>query len=514
RLGYGELATAAAALPPLAEAPPLKDSKAFRLIGRGVRRVDGPAIVTGSARYGLDVRLPGMRFAAVARCPVLGGSAGRVDEAPARALPGVLAVARVSTGVAVIAESTWAALRGRDALAVAWDEGPRRDFDSAHYRARLEAAARAGGGRVTRREGEGADALARAPRSLEALYAYPFQTHAPIEPANSVAHVQEGRCEIWSPTQNPERIRTEAAALLGVPPEAVRVNVTLLGGGFGRRLGVDYALEAVEASRAARAPVMLVFSREDDTRHGFFQPASAHHLRAAIGERGAPIAWTHAKAGYLQNLFGRPTPDDLKGPDFWRVASHGAYDIPYEIADLETSYVEVEAPVPNGPYRSVFAPSCVFARECFLDELAHAAGRDPLELRLALLGGGRVERPGPLAIDRPRLARVLRLAAEKAGWGGPLPPGRGRGIAATIYHEDTFVAQVVEAEVSGGRVRARRVVCAVDAGTIVNPRDAEAQVEGGIIFGLSTALGGEITFRGGRCEQSGYGDYPIVRIDE
>ncbi len=513
RLGYGELATAAAALPLPTTTPPLKDPKRFRIVGTRVRRVDGPRIVTGAAGYGLDVRVPGMRFATIARCPVFGGSVARVDDARARAVPGVRAVARVSTGVAVIADSTWAAMKGRDALAIAWDEGPNREFDSTSYRERLEAASKTGG-HPTRREGEGAAALARAARRLDATYVYPFQAHLPVEPANSVADVRADRCEIWSPTQNPDRIRTEAAALLKLPPEAVRVNVTLVGGAFGRRLGVDYALEAVEASRAAGAPVQVVWSREDDTRHGFYQPASVHWVRGGLDAKGDLVAWAHTKAGYLQNFLGRPSAEDLADPGFWQIPSWGVYDIPYSIPNVETSYVELEAPIPNGPWRSVFSPSSTFARESFVDELAHAAGRDPLEFRLAMLKDSRMVRAGELTLDQGRLAKVLRLAAEKAGWGGPLPKGWGRGIAANIYDQDTFVAYVVEASVDGGRIRARRVVCAADPGTVVNPAGAEAQIEGGIVFALSTALGGEITFKGGRCEQSGFGDCPVLRMDE
>jgi isoquinoline 1-oxidoreductase beta subunit len=237
-------------------------------------------------------------------------------------------------------------------------------------------------------------------------------------------------------------------------------------------------------------------------------------MRGGLDAKGSLVAWTHVKAGYLQNFLGRPSADVLADPDFWRVPSWGAFDIPYSIPHVETSYVEVEAPVANGPWRSVFSPGCTFARESFLDELAHAAGRDPLELRLELLRDARMVKAGGLTLDQARLARVLRLAAEKAGWGRPLPKGRGRGVAANIYDGDTYIAYVAEVSVEGGRVRVRRVVCAADPGAVVNPAGAEAQIEGGIVFGLSTALGGEITIRGGRVEQAGFGDYHVLRIDE
>jgi isoquinoline 1-oxidoreductase beta subunit len=517
RLGYGDLAAAAAAVP-VPQNPPLKDPKQFRIVGTRVPRYDGPQIVVGSARFGLDVRVPGMKRATIARCPVLGGKVGRFDDRKARAVPGVRAVVAVSTGVAVVADTTWAALEGRKALEVTWDEGPNRAFASGAYREQLATAARGTGqgmpGKPTRREGQGAAALAGAATKLDALYTYPFQVHAPIEPANAVADVRRDRCEIWAPTQNPDRIRTDAAALLGLAPDAVRVNVTLLGGAFGRRLGIDYAIEAVEVSRAAGAPVQVVWSREDDTRHGFFQPASAHYVRGGLDASGKLVAWTHTKAGYLQNLFGRPPADQLADPDFWQIPSWGVYDIPYSIANIETAYVEVEAPVPNGPWRAVFSPGSTFARECFLDELAHAARRDPLAFRLDLLSPGRTVQAGGLALDQGRLARVLTLAGEKAGWGTPLPKGWGRGVAANIYDGDTYIAYVVEASVEAGRVRARRVVCACDPGAVVNPLGAEAQIEGGILFGLSTAIGGEITIRDGRVEQSSFDDYPVVRMDE
>jgi isoquinoline 1-oxidoreductase beta subunit len=237
-------------------------------------------------------------------------------------------------------------------------------------------------------------------------------------------------------------------------------------------------------------------------------------MRGGLDERGTLVAWAHTKAGYLQDLFGRPPAEEMTGQSFWADQSWGCYDIPYSIPNIETAYTEVIAPVPNGPWRSVYSPSSTFARESFLDELAHAAGRDPLQLRLDLLKDGRTVRAGELTLDQGRLARVLRVAAEKAGWGSPLPKGWGRGVAANIYDQDTFIAYVVEASVEGGRVRARRVVCAADPGTVVNPAGAEAQIEGGMTFGLSTALCGEITFRGGRCEQSSFRDYPVLRIDE
>lgn len=514
RATYGDLATAAAKVPvPKPEDVPLKDPKAFRIVGTRVRRVDGPAIVAGTAVYGMDVRVPGMKTAVIARCPVLGGSLETFDAARTRKITGVRDVVRVSTGIAVVADTTWAAIRGREALDVSWDEGPNRAFDSTAYAAELEAAARRAGV-VTRREGEGAAALAKGARSIEALYTYPYQVHAPVEPANCVADVRKDSCEIWAPTQAPDTIREQVAARFGIPPERVRVHVTLLGGAFGRRLGIDYALEAAETSKAIGAPAHLVWTREDDTRNGFFQPSSAHLLRGAIDASGNPVAWAHTKASFPHSAFGAPSAAELQSSEYLRDSAWGAYDVPYSIPNIETSYVPVASPVPTGPWRSVYSPSCTFARESFVDEMAHAAGRDPLAFRLALLAKDRTVRAGELTLDQGRLARVLELAAEKAGWDKPLPKGWGRGIAANIYDQDTFIAYVVEVSHEGGRVRVRRVVCAADPGVIVNPNGAEAQIEGGIMFGLSTALCGEITIRKGRVEQSSYADYPVMRIDE
>jgi isoquinoline 1-oxidoreductase subunit beta len=532
RLGFGELAAEAARLPiPVDVAlkelgPPTEHPSAslipgrpgaprwgqLTLIGQRLPRIDGPAIVTGGARFGIDTRVPGMRFAAVERPPVLGGSVASWDASEARRIRGVRAVVQVPSGVAVIADSTWAALRGREALRVTWNDGPGARFDGAGFRAQLAGAARQAGV-ITRKEGDARRAL-RAGRRLDALYEYPFQAHAPVEPMNGIADVRADRAELWVPTQAAGRAREKVATALGLPVDRVAVNVPLVGGGFGRRLGVDDAVEAAQVGRAAGEPVQVLWSRQDDFRHGHFQPASAHHMVGALDGKGRPIAWSHTKAGSYLSVLDPPTAEERVSPSYWRDSSWGAYDIPYSIRAIETAYVLVDSPVPSGPWRSVYSPSCTFARESFLDEMAHAAGADPLRFRLDLLEPGRIVQAGSLKLDQGRLRNVLQIAADKAGWGKPLPGGQGRGVACNIYDGETCLAYVAEVSLEAGQLRVHRVVCAVDCGIVINPSGVEAQIEGGIAFALSTLLGGEITIRNGRVEQSSYRDYPVVRMDQ
>lgn len=517
RLGYGELVEAASKLPVPAN-PPLKDPKDYTIIGTRRLRMDGRPIVTGTATFGLDVRLPGMRFATILRSPVLGGRIAKYDGARAMAVAGVRAVIPVSAGlaagVAVVADSTWAAFRGRDVLDVSWDDGPNAAFDGKAFRATLEQSSRTTG-IVTRKDAVAPGATAAAARTIEASYEYPFQAHATLEPMNCTAHVGAGRCDIWAPTQAPDRIRERVAKIIGQPVEAITVHVTLSGGGFGRRLGVDYALEAAEVSMAVKAPVQVIWSRADDMRHGHFQPASAHRMEGSLDAKGAPVAWKHTKAGSYLSILGAPTAEERVTPKYWADASWGAFDNPYSIPALETAYVPVDSPVPTGPWRAVYSPSCSFARESFLDELANAAGRDPLEFRVSLLEPARTFKAGNLTIDQGRLRNVLLLAADKAQWARRLPAGWGRGIAANVYDGDTCLAYVAEVSIGkDGSIRVERMVCAVDCGIVVNPGGVEAQIEGGIAFGLSTVLGGEITIRKGRVEQSSFRDYPVIRMDQ
>ena len=513
RRSFGALASAAAreAAP---KEPVLKDARDFRIVGTPVLRVDGPDIVTGKATYGLDARVPFLAFAAVARCPVAGGRARRFDASKARAIPGVLKVAEVSTGVAVVATSTWAALSGRDALDVDWDEGPNASLTTAELVRRLDAAAVSGKAHGSRREGDVEAALAGSATRLSATYRDAFQAHASVEPQNAIARFADGACEIWAPTQNPQRVQREAAMLLGIPPEKVKVHVTLIGGGFGRRLGADYAVEAAEVARAADRPVQVVWSRKDDFEHDWLHPAGRADLEAGLDASGRIVAWKHRFASLHLSMFGPFDPNNVDEPD---VDPWGGYDTPYDVPNLLSEWIAVASPIRTGAWRSVEYPANVFARECFLDEIALSTGKDPLALRRSLLTGS-----FPWAsrrVDRSRLAAVLDLAASKAGWGQPLPerPGRrsGRGIACNVYHGRTLLAHVAEVSV-GGRddVRVHRIVTAADCGQVVNPLGIRGQVESGIAWGLSYALKGEVTIEKGRVAQKSFRDFPVLGVAE
>jgi isoquinoline 1-oxidoreductase beta subunit len=515
-LSFGDLAAAAARLP-VPKEPALKDTKDFTLVGHPVRRVDGPKIVSGSATYGLDIHVPGMRKAVVARSPVFGGKPRHWDADAARAVPGVREIIAIPTGIAVVADDTWSAIAGREALAVEWDDGPHARDSTESYWQRLEAAL-AAGGKATRSEGDAEAAMAGAARRLHATYRYPFQAHATLEPMNCAAEVRSDGCEIWVGTQAPNEAQKDVAKLLGFKPEQVRINVTLLGGGFGRRLGYDYVIEAVELARKISGPVQIVWTREDDMRHDFFQPAALHDLSAGLDGTGRPIAWIHRNATYHLSMFGPFQPND---PDLYDGSPWGAYDVPYAIPAIRVEFAPLEAPVCTGAWRSVEYPSGVFARESFLDEIAAATGRDPVALRLDLIPSPGTVKLRTITLDNgDRLRNVLRIAAEKAGWGEPFERVRGgrrwgRGIACNIYHRQTVVAQVAEVSVGKqGDVRVHRVVCAIDCGQAVNPLGVEAQVESGVLWGLSATLRGRITFKNGRAEQSTYEDFPVMRLNE
>jgi isoquinoline 1-oxidoreductase subunit beta len=509
KLGYGDLAEAAAKLP-LPQDPPLKNPADYRRLGQRTPRFDGPAIVTGKAVYGLDVRRPGQRFAAVLRCPVPGGQPLAWDEGRARAVRGVKAVVKVPTGLAVVADSTWAALKGREALAagVRWEEGPARDFSSGALEAKLRAAL-GGPADEARQVGDVEKALSAAARVLEAEYAFPYQAHATIEPMNATVQLQEGAAELWTGTQSPNKAQATAAAALGLQPEQVKVNVALLGGGFGRRLGTDFSTEAAHVAQAAGGgPVQVLWDREDDFRHDLHHPASLHRLRAGLDGSGAPTAWAHriAAPSILRSWMG-----GQKAPTQALAEANGALDLPYAIPAIRVDYAEVEAPTPLGWWRGIEIVPNVFARECFLDELAHASGRDPLQLRLDLLGDQGLVKFGRDEADLRRLKRVLQVAAEKAGWGRRLAAGRGLGLACHAYDGRTYAAQVAEVSVERGRLRVHKVTCAVDCGLVLNPSGLEAQVEGGIAFGLS-ALFTQITWEKGRTVQTGFQDFPLLRL--
>ncbi len=511
RLGYGDLAEAAAKLP-VPKNPPLKNRADFRLLGQRTPRYDGPAIVTGKAIFGLDVRRPGQRFAAVLRCQVPGGRPKTWDDARAKAVRGVKAVVQVPTGLAVIADSTWAAFRGREALATTttWDEGKGRTFNSAALEAKSRAAL-TGPADEARKEGDAEKALAAAARILEAEYSFPYQAHATVEPMNTTVQIGQDGAELWTGSQSPNTAQSTAATALGFKPERLKVNVALIGGGFGRRLGTDFSTEAVQVAKAAGGgPVQVVWDREDDFRHDLFHPATLHRLRAGLSASGALMAWTHRIAG---PAILRSWLNGQKSPAQASAEANGALDIPYAIPAITVDFAEVEAPTPLGWWRGIEIVPNVFARECFLDEVAHALGRDPLQLRLELLGDRGLVKFGRDEADIRRLKKVLQVAAEKAGWGRKLPAGHGLGLACHAYDGRSYAAEVAEVSVAKGQLRIHKITCAVDCGFAVNPAGLEAQVEGGIIFGLS-ALFTQITWDKGRTVQTGFQDFPLLRLGD
>ncbi len=526
KLTYGQLANAAAKQK-IPENPPLKDPKDFRLIGTRVKRTDGAAIVTGRATFGIDVRLPEMLQAVVARSPYFGGQATRVDSSKALAVPGVRHVVPVSTGitpgVAVVADHTWAAMKGRDVLQVEWEPGPHAEFDSNIFIRQMEdKLSQKEDGYFVRGDGDARKAIETASQQLEGVYEFPFQAHAPLETMNCVADVRAGRCEVWVPTQAPEVALSQTAKLLGIPESAVTIHVTLLGGGFGRRLFADYVPEAVEVSRAIGKPVQLFWTRADDMRFGFFHPADIEHIRGGLDGKGKPVAWIQRSVGSDLSMFGGPSEEEKKNPRhyFNDGSPWGSFDNPYNFPHLKADFIPFNSPVPTGPWRAVEYPPTVFARESFIDEMAHAAAKDPLQFRLNLLQPGDVLSIGDAKIDRARLVRVLLLAAEKADWKRSLPHSKdrlcGRGIACNVYDSDCYIAQV--AEVSVGRrgydIQVHRVICAVDCGLVINPQGLEGQSESGILWGLSAALHGRVDFKKGAAVQENYSDFEVIRMNE
>ncbi|MDH3224119.1 MAG: xanthine dehydrogenase family protein molybdopterin-binding subunit [Gemmatimonadota bacterium] len=493
--GYGELAAQAADLP-VPEDPPLKADGDWTFLGKPMPRVDSPAKVDGSAVYGIDVRVPDMLFATVVRPPTYGGSLESFDDGAARAVTGVVDVFTVSAGVAVVARSTWAAFKGAEALDVTWDEGS-FDMDTQRIRERFREQGESEGV-AAREEGDVSAALAAADTTLEAVYEVPYLAHAAMEPMNATAHVTADGCRIWAPTQDPQSAQQVAAEITGLPVERVQVEVTFLGGGFGRRAEQDFVRDAVEASQKAGAPVQVTWTREETTRHDFFRPATWNRLTAALGPGGLPVAWQHRIVGpsIMERFFGQAPPNDL---DFASV--EGAANLPYHVPNIHVDYVKENIGVPVGWWRSVGSSQNAFVTESFIDELAHAAGADPFEYRRELLA------------QHPRHRGVLELAAEKAGWGTPPPEGRARGIAVAESF-GSFVAEVAEVSVERNGVRVHRVVCAVDCGRTVNPDTIEAQMESGIVYGLTAALWGEITIDRGRAVQANFDEYRPLRMRE
>ncbi|MEO8029424.1 MAG: xanthine dehydrogenase family protein molybdopterin-binding subunit [Gemmatimonadota bacterium] len=495
RLSYGDLSVRAATMPVTA-APRLKAASDYRLIGWAIPSLDAPDRVSGKVKYGLDTVVPGMQYAVIARCPVIGGKMKGYDPAAALKVPGVLAVHAVTAGVAVIATSTWNAMQGRKALTCQWDDAAAASLNSAalskQLRERVEQA-----GALVQEVGTPRQVIASAAKVITADYEVPFLAHAPMEPANCTASYVDGRCEIWAPTQAAGTAVSTVAARLGIAKSAVTLHVTMIGGGFGRRLLTDEVVEAAEVSRATGTPVKLTWTREDDMRHAWYRPAGVNRLQAALDVSGMPLAWTHRVA--TPSIDESHNPGSVKN-DLDPFATDGAA-MQYAIPHLRIEHAMVRNAVPVSWWRSVYASQNVFATECFLDEVAHAAGQDPVAYRRALLARS------------PRELAVLELVAEKSGWGKPAP-GRYQGVALHHFFSDSVVAEVAEVSVDQGVLRVHRVVCAVDCGLVVNPDGVRAQLMGGVLFGLSAALFGAITVEKGAIVQGNFDGYRVLRMSE
>lgn len=495
RLNYGALVDKAAGLP-VPNTVTLKNPGAFKVLGKSLARLDIPEKVNGSAVFGLDVKLPGLLTAKVVRCPVFGGKVASFNADKAKAVPGVTNVVQISNGVAVVATGYFAASKGAAALEVKWDEGALATLSSAAILKKYQDLAQQPG-KVARNDGD-ADKAAGDPRAFERQYEAPFLAHATMEPMNCTADVKADSCDVYVPTQGQTASHQAAIAASGLPASKVKIHTTYLGGGFGRRGEADFVTEAVEVSKAVGKPVKVVWSREDDTQHDYYRPFSYARMWGAVDASGKPTLFKQRLV--QQSLMKRLGSMPPNGVDF--ISLEGAANLPYDIPNLKVEYIEHDPGIPYGFWRSVGASFQGFAVEAFVDELAVAAGKDPYEFRRNLLS------------KHPRHKAALELAATKAGWGTPLPAGRGRGIA-LMESFGSILAQVTEVSVDArGAVKVHRVVCSVDCGWVINPDTIAAQMESGIIYGLTAALKGAITIQNGRVVQKHFGDYPMMRHNE
>jgi isoquinoline 1-oxidoreductase subunit beta len=540
KLGYGELAAAASALStPPADQIKLKDEAAFRYLGKGnVQIVDLFDITTGGAVYGIDTKLAGLKYAIIARPPVMGGKLASYDGTATMKVPGVEKIVVIEGtpppskfqpigGVAVIARNTWAAIKGREALVIKWDDGPHASYDSAAYKSQLEETARKPG-KVVRNEGDTDKALETAAKMVSGEYYIPHLAHATMEPPSATVRVANGKCEAWAAVQSPGNVRTELAAKLGLKPEDVTVNVTLLGGGFGRKSKCDFVLEAAVLSREmGGAPVKVVWTREDDLHHDYVHTVSAERIDAGLDAQGRVVAWRHRSVAPTIRATFVPDPKFEQSGEL----TMGFIDVPFNIANLRCEVGEAEAHTRIGWFRSVSNIPHAFAIQSFVTELAHAAGRDPKDMLIELIGPPRHVDPRPsllngaeytnmgdpletYPIDTARLRRVVELVADKAEWGKRLPPRHAQGIA---VHRSfvSYVATVVEVAVDGkGKLSVPRVDTAIDCGFAANPERISSQIEGAAVMGLSLAKYGEISFKNGRVEQNNFDGFQVLRIDE
>jgi CO/xanthine dehydrogenase Mo-binding subunit len=503
KLGYGALAVAAGKVP-VPDNPPLKTGN-YKIVGKSTPRLDTPSKVNGSALYGIDFRVPGMKYAALARCEVIGGKVAEFDATAAKQMPGVTFVDKISdSAIAVVADSTWNAIKARRALKITWDEGPNKDLnskavsDSLHTADESKAVKFFSVGDVSKAEG----------KKIEAAYELPFMAHAPMEPGNCTAYFRGTECEIWAPTQVPQDCRDTIAPLIGLKPEQVKVNVTLIGGGFGRRLEHDYAVEAALLSKAINAPVKITWTREDDMRCSTYRPVSLHKLSATLDANGWPVSFTHRIIAPSINLQKGSQLVNGVDPDFPDECS-----FLYPIPNISLEHVITETPVPLGWMRAVYALQMAFASESFVDELASAAGKDPLEYRLHLLTKDSDIKYFDATWRTSRMRGVLQLAAEKAEWKKPVPTGRHRGIACFGCFS-SYAAEVVEISMSKDGPRVHRVVAAIDCGRVVNPNILDQQIHSAVIYGLTNALRAQITIDKGRVMQSNFNDYAPIRMNE
>jgi isoquinoline 1-oxidoreductase subunit beta len=501
---YGKLAEAAAKLTPPKDVK-LKDYNDFKIVGKPTKRLDTPSKVNGTATFGIDVKLPGMLYASLAQCPVIGGKVVSFDATKAKSMPGVKHVIQITDGVAVVADSFWRAKTARDAVTIVWDEGALKSVDSASVAAALAAAMAKPGGAVIKKVGNADDAMLTnlngqkgAAKVIEAAYEVPFLSHSPMEPMNFTADVRKDSCLLIGPTQFQQAAGGVAAGVTGLKPEQITVKTTFLGGGFGRRIDFDFIIQALEISKTIGAPVKLVWTREDDMTHDFYRPAALHHMSAALNDSGKPVALKLrlSSPSVTARMFPPVVSKDGLDP-FQAEAAATPYDIPNQLAES----VIHDTGLRVGYWRSVSHAMNSFANESFMDELAHAAGKDPVEYRMSLLE------------KEPRYKNVLKLAADKAGWGKPLPAGHFQGVG-LMEGYGTYMAQVAEISVVNNKIKVHRVVIACDLGRMVNPNIVRQQLESSVIFGLSAVLWGEITLKDGRVQQHNFDTYRVVRMPE
>ena len=496
KASYGELAAAASKLTPPKE-PALKDAKDFRYVGKRFNRLDTPGKVDGSAEFGIDAKVPGMLIAALAQSPVFGGKAASFDATRARAMPGVRHVVQIADGVAVVADTYWQAKTALAAVDIVWNNGAGAAVSSEGIAAELKAAVGKPGMASFKKVGDADAALKTAAKTVQAAYETPFTAHATMEPMNFIADVRADSVLLVGPTQFQQMAQGMVAGVLNMKPEQVKIRTTFLGGGFGRRVEVDFVVQAALISKAVGAPVKLVWSREDDMTHDFYRPASHIHLTAGLDAAGKPVAFKYAHAG--ASVTKRMFPAFVKdGVDPFMLE---AAPIPYDIPNQTGNVVIHDSPVPTGFWRSVSHGANAFANECFVDEMAAAAGKDPVEFRRSLLA------------KEPKYLRVLNLAVEKSGWGKPLPAGRKLGIG-VMEGYGTYLAQVAEVSVEGNQIKLHRMVVVADVGAMVNPNIVEQQIESSVVYGMASAMYDEITVKGGKVEQTNFHNYRSPRMNE